>query len=182
MLVEFAHLHSHRFNIQLKFTYLSCSHVTFSYLKTYIKLFLAWNTRYTISFFWSVFLFIPKECRKGIARTKEPQSTFSYCNDVVVTSPSISPWHCWYIVNETYDDVNLRYQPDIRILRSDFNIVMTSSWYRTNDKKSARIVYHVLRTSPADIIRTFLYGLICNSKGHVLPTSWGRPKDVLIWL
>ena len=42
---------------------------------------------------------------------------------------------------------------------------------------------------PIDVIRTSPYGLIFNSKGRVLPTiwgrplvtSWGRPKDVLIW-
>ena len=47
------------------------------------------------------------------------QWTFWYRNDVGVTSPSIWPWQCWYIVNETHNDVNLRYQPDIRILRLD---------------------------------------------------------------
>ena len=50
---------------------------------------------------------------------EEFQWTFWYCNDVGVTSPLILPLHCWYIVNETHDDVNLRYQPDIRILRLD---------------------------------------------------------------
>ena len=36
-----------------------------------------------------------------------------------MTWPSISPWHCWYIVNETHKDVNLRHQPNIKILRLD---------------------------------------------------------------
>ena len=67
------------------------------------------------------------------------QWTFWYCNDVGVTSPSISLWHCWYIVNETHDDVNLRYQPDIRILRldqSDVNVVMIWS-HRDNGRYPA---------------------------------------------
>ena len=58
------------------------------------------------------------------------QWTFWYCTDVGVTLSLISQWRCWYIVNETHDDVNLRYQPDIKILRldqSNFNVVMTSS-------------------------------------------------------
>ena len=60
---------------------------------------------------------------------------------------------------------------------------MTSSWYRTlfSRTKLFRFVYHVLRTSPADAIRTSPYGLICNSKEHVLSTFWGHLKDVLIW-
>ena len=100
-------------------------------------------------------------------------------------SPSILRWNCWHVINETYDDVNLKYQPDIRILRldqSDFNIMMTSSWYQmlSSIKKFSRIVYQVLRTSPADVLKTSPYGLICNSKGRVLPTSWKCPKDVLI--
>ena len=75
------------------------------------------------------------------------QWTFWYCNDVGVTSPSISPWHYWYIVNEAYDDVNLRYQSDIRISildQSYFNIAMTSSQWRTlsSRKKSSRTVCH----------------------------------------
>ena len=75
------------------------------------------------------------------------QWIFWYCNDVGITSPSISPWHSWYIVNETHYNANLRYQPDIRILRldqSDFSIVIATSWYRTpfSRKKSSRIVYH----------------------------------------
>ena len=77
------------------------------------------------------------------------QWTFWYCNNIWVTPPSISVWHCWYIVNGTHDDVNLRYQPDIKILRlhqSNFNVVMTSSRWRTlrkksSRKKSSRIVY-----------------------------------------
>ena len=105
-------------------------------------------------------------------------------NDVWVTSPSILPWNCWHVINETHDDVNLQYQPDIRILRldqSDFNIIMTSSWYQmlSSIKTFSRIVYQVLRTSPADVLKTSLYGLICNSEVHVLPTSWKCPKDVL---
>ena len=47
------------------------------------------------------------------------QWTYLCCNDIGVTSPSISPRHCWYIVNEIHDDVNLRYPHDIRILRLD---------------------------------------------------------------
>ena len=70
--------------------------------------------------------------KKSKASVLNPsQWTFWYCNYVEVRSPSISPWHWWYIVNETHDDVNLRYQTDIRILRldqSDFNVVITSSW------------------------------------------------------
>ena len=65
-----------------------------------------------------------------LAYAEIPQWTFWYCNDIGVTSPSISLWLCWYIVNETHDNVNLRYQSDIRVLRlnqSDFNVVMTSS-------------------------------------------------------
>ena len=57
------------------------------------------------------------------------QWTFWYCNDIGVTSPPILLWHCWSIVNETHDDVNLQYQPDIKILRldqSNFKVVMTS--------------------------------------------------------
>ena len=64
------------------------------------------------------------------ADAKVTQRTFWYCNDIGVASPTISVWHCWYIVNETHDCVNLRYQPDIKILRldqSNFNFVMTSS-------------------------------------------------------
>ena len=56
------------------------------------------------------------------------QWTFWYCNDVGVTSSSISLWHCQYVVNETYGNVNLRCQPDIRILRLHFNIVMILLW------------------------------------------------------
>ena len=60
------------------------------------------------------------------------QWTFWYCKDIRATSHSISPWHSWYIVNETHDDVNfnLQYQSDIKILILDnqtFNVVMTSS-------------------------------------------------------
>ena len=104
---------------------------------------------------------------------------FWCCIDVGVTSLLILPWHCWYIVNETHSDVNFWYQPDISISgldQSGFNIVIKLSWYRTLTirRKSFRIVYHVLRTCP--------YCLTCNCKGHVLPTSWGRPKDVLVWL
>ena len=48
----------------------------------------------------------------------------------------------------------------------------------------------ILRTSSSDVMRMSPHGLICNSKGCVLPTSWGRPsevsrghpKDVLIWI
>ena len=105
--------------------------------------------------------------------------TFWYCNNVGVTSPSISPWHCCSVGNQTHDDVNLRYQPGIRILRldrSNFNIVMTSSWYHTlsSTNESPRIIYLVLRMSPADVIRTSQYGLIRNSKRnptYVLRTS-----------
>ena len=35
----------------------------------------------------------------------------------------------------------------------------------------------VLRTSPADFMSTCHFGLICNSKGRVLPTSWGCPSQ-----
>ena len=55
--------------------------------------------------------------------TMHSQWTCWYCNDVGVTSHSISPWYCWYTVNETHDDVKLRYQSDIRISildQSDF--------------------------------------------------------------
>ena len=74
------------------------------------------------------------------------QWTFWYCNDIGVTSPSISVWHCWYIVNETHYDVNLRYQLGIKISRldqSNFNVVMTSSRKRTlcSRKKSSKIVH-----------------------------------------
>ena len=82
-----------------------------------------------------------------LKRSLTSQWTFSYCNDIGVTSPSISVWQCWYILNETHDDVNLRYQPDIRILRldqSDFNVVMISSWQQTlsSRTKSSRTLYH----------------------------------------
>ena len=74
------------------------------------------------------------------------QWTFWYCNDIGVTSPSISLWHCWCIANETHDHVNFRYQPNIKILRLDqwnFYIVMTSLRQGTlsSRKKSSRIVY-----------------------------------------
>ena len=47
----------------------------------------------------------------------------------------------------------------------------------------------VLRTPHADVMRTFPYALIFNSKGRFPPTywgrswqtSWGRPKNVFIW-
>ena len=54
-----------------------------------------------------------------------------YCSDIGMTSTSIPPWYYWHIVNETNDNVNLRYPTDIRILRldeSDFNVALTSSW------------------------------------------------------
>ena len=78
---------------------------------------------------------------------KGTQWIFWYFNDIGVTSPSISLWHCWYVVNKTHDDVNLRCQPDIDILRldqSNFNVIMTSSRQRTlsSRKKSSRIVYN----------------------------------------
>ena len=49
---------------------------------------------------------------------------------------------------------------------------------------------NVLRKSPAKFMRISLYGPIFTSKGHVLPmfwgrsskTSWGRPKNALIWV
>ena len=63
-----------------------------------------------------------------------------------MTSPLIFVCHCSYIVNETHDDVNLRYQPDMKILRldqSNFNVVLTLSQKRTlsSRNKSSRIVY-----------------------------------------
>ena len=33
---------------------------------------------------------------------KRSQWIFWYCNDIGVTSPSISPWHCWHIINVTH--------------------------------------------------------------------------------
>ena len=85
-------------------------------------------------------------CRFNIIASAT-QWTFWYCNNAGVTWPSISLWHCWYIVNETYGNVNLWNQPDIMILKldqSDFNIFMKSSLWRTLSSriKSSRIVYH----------------------------------------
>ena len=70
------------------------------------------------------------------AMRKASKWTFWYCNDVGVTLPPISPWHCWYVANETHDDVNWTNQT--------FNVVMTSSRLRKQSswKKSSRIVYH----------------------------------------
>ena len=72
------------------------------------------------------------KCRRvSIQTCLLSQWTFWCCSVVGVTSLSTSQWHCWYIVNETHDDVNLWYQADIRILRldqSDFNVAMTL-WY-----------------------------------------------------
>ena len=76
------------------------------------------------------------------------QWTFWYCNNIWSDiTLDITLWHCWYVGNKTHDDVNLRYQPDIRILRlnqSDFNFVLTSSRQRalSSRKKSSKIVYH----------------------------------------
>ena len=62
------------------------------------------------------------------------QRTFWYCNDVGVISPSISPWHCWYIVNEKHDDVNLRYQPDSGSW--DWaNQTLMLSWHRRDNRR-----------------------------------------------
>ena len=96
--------------------------------------------RSRINFPWVIFF------RKNLQPTRYPQWTFWYCNDVGVTSPSISPWPCRYIVNETHGDVNLRYQPDIKILRldqSDFNIVLTSSRSRMAYQFSTSHKFHV---------------------------------------
>ena len=79
---------------------------------------------------------------------KFTQWTFWYCNDIGVTSPSISVWHCWYIINETHDDVNLRYQLDIRSWDWTDQTLMPSWHPRDNvtsslsgRKISSRIVY-----------------------------------------
>ena len=80
----------------------------------------------------------------SIVKGELTQWKFWCCNDIGVTSASISVWHCWYIVNEKHDDVSLHYQPDIKILRldqSNFNVDTTSSRKRTLRKKSSRIVY-----------------------------------------
>ena len=61
------------------------------------------------------------------------QWTFWYCNDVGVSSPSILLWHCWYIVNEIPDDVNLR---DINLTSTSCdwtNQTLMSSWHRHNN-------------------------------------------------
>ena len=62
------------------------------------------------------------------------QWTFWYCNDIGVTSPSISLWHCWSIVNEhvtmSICNINL-------ISRSwDWaNQTLKSSWHRCDKKE-----------------------------------------------
>ena len=103
-------------------------------------------------------------------------------SDVGVISPSILPWHCWYIANETHDDVNLRYQPDIRLLMS--------SWHRHDNRR-----YPAERNPPgsyaisvsAIIITCFYRGnwkikasgnffsVVTSWRHHVLMTSWECP-------
>ena len=81
---------------------------------------------------WGRIHYFYSKCRRvSIQTCLLSQWTFWCCSVVGVTSLSTTQWHCWYIVNETHDDVNLWYQADIRILRldqSDFNVAMTL-WY-----------------------------------------------------
>ena len=61
-----------------------------------------------------------------------------YCNDVGVTSLSISPWHCWYIINETHDDVNLRCNLSIN---ECYITKMASTKQQVDDTKGRNINY-----------------------------------------
>ena len=97
--------------------------------------------------------------------------------------------HLWYRHNIT-DIMQMKHMK-----MSVFNINLTSGswnwairfsychgmWTLSTRNKSSRIVYHIFRKSPTDVIGTSSCGLICNSKGNILPTSWGRPKVVLKW-
>ena len=89
------------------------------------------------------------------------QWAFWYCNNIGVTSPSILLWHCWYTVNETHDDVSLRYQLDINILRLT-NQTLMSSWHlRNNGRYPAEKKFP--ETYTTSVLATIIPRLYCGN-------------------